>query len=63
MGAKGREEVSGTCPHSLGHGEPLNIFDQGSGLVRAMLFSEKCGRGVMANWGCRTPSTLDFLTE
>ena len=35
-GPEGREEVSGTCLHSLGHWEPLKVFGQGSGLIRTV---------------------------
>lgn len=35
-GPAGREEVSGTCLHSLGHWEPLKAFGQCSGLIRTV---------------------------
>ena len=35
-GPEGREEVSGTCLHSLGHWEPLKAFGQCSGLIRTV---------------------------
>ena len=35
-GPEGREEVSGTCLHSLGHWELLKVFGQGSGLIRTV---------------------------
>lgn len=35
-GPEGREEVSGTCLHSLGHWELLKVFGQSSGLIRTV---------------------------